>query len=104
MLLTWHPLHDRVAAFLGERRTQLLSLAISAQNDCLVCSTFFRRLLTDAGEDPDDLRLDEHDELIVRLGRRLATDPHDLDDALYAELTDRYSQRQIVELIGFASI
>ena len=40
------------------------------QYDCLICSTFFRRLLIDAGEDPDALALDELDELIVDFGRR----------------------------------
>ena len=103
MLLTWYPLHDRVAGFLGVRRAQLFCHAISAQNDCLVCSTFFRRLLIDAGEDPDELRLDADDELIVALGRRLATDPH-LDEPLFERLRARFTETQIVELIGFASI
>src|SRR3954469_10970406 len=101
MLLSWYPLHDRIAGFLGARRAQILAHAISAQNDCLICSTFFRRLLIDAGEDPDALELDEEDELVIRLGRRLATDPHDVDDALFAELAGRYEQDQIVELIAF---
>ena len=39
---------------LGERRTWLFCHAISTASDCLICSTFFRRLLIDAGEDPDD--------------------------------------------------
>ena len=104
MLLTWYPLHDRIAGFLGERRAQLFAHAISAQNDCLICSTFFRRLLIDAGEDPDALELDDEDDLIVRLGRRLATDPHAVDDALFGELAARYDQRQIVELTAFAAI
>jgi alkylhydroperoxidase family enzyme len=104
MLLQWYPLHDRVAAFLGERRTQLFSHAISAQNDCLICSTFFRRLLIDAGENPDDLRLDDLDELIVELGRRLARDPHAVDDELYARLTERFDDAQVVELVAFGAI
>jgi hypothetical protein len=56
-LLQWYPLHDEVAPLLGERRTQLFCHAISVENDCLICSTFFRRLLADA-----DLRarLDAH--------------------------------------------
>ena len=57
---------------LGERRTWLFCHAISTQSDCLICSTFFRRLLIDGGEDPAELQLDEFDELIVDLGRRLA--------------------------------
>ena len=103
-LLQWYPLHDRVAPVLGERRTWLYCHAISTQSDCLICSTFFRRLLADAGEDPDDLRLDELDELVVDLGRRLADDPHTVDDALHARLEERFSRPQIVELIAFGAM
>ena len=104
MLLEWYPLHDRVAAFLGERRAQLFCHAISAQNDCLICSTFFRRLLIDAGEDPDALQLDELDELMVELGRQLARDPHGVGDDLFARLAARFDEVQIVDLIAFGAI
>jgi alkylhydroperoxidase family enzyme len=105
MLLTWYPLFDRIAAFLGERRAQLLAHAISDRNECLVCSTYFRRILIDAGEDPAALRLDEEDELVVALGRALAENPHAVDDdALHGRLAERYSEQQIVELVGFGAI
>jgi hypothetical protein len=104
MLLTWYPLHDRVAEFLGERRAQIFCHAISAQNDCLICSTFFRRLLVDAGEDPDALNLDDLDELVVELGRQLATDPHGVSDDLYARVAAHFTDEQIVELIAFGAI
>jgi alkylhydroperoxidase family enzyme len=104
MLLTWYPLFDRIAGFLGERRAHLLSHAISDRNECLICSTFFRRILIDAGEDPGALELDAEDELMVELGRVLADDPHGVDDDLYARLAARYSEQQIVELVGFGAI
>jgi hypothetical protein len=103
-LLQWYPLHDAVAPFLGERRTWLYCHAISTQSDCLICSTFFRRLLADSGEDPDAPQLDELDELIVDLGRRLARDPHSVDDALHARLEERFSRQEIVELIAFGAL
>jgi 1-acyl-sn-glycerol-3-phosphate acyltransferase len=103
-LLQWYPLHDEVAPLLGERRTQLFCLAISVQNDCLICSTFFRRLLADAGDDPDALELNELDELIVEFGRRLAVDPHSVDDALRARLDAHFTPAQIVLLAAFGAI
>src|ERR1700755_759325 len=103
-LLQWYPLHDAVAPFLGERRTWLYCHAISRQSDCLICSTFFRRLLADSGEDPDALSLDELDELLVDLGQRLARDPHSVDDALHARLAERLSDEQIVALIAFGAM
>jgi hypothetical protein len=103
-LLQWYPLHDQVAPVLGERRTWLFCHAISTQSECLICSTFFRRLLIDAGEDPSDLQLDEFDDLIVDLGRRLAADPHSVDDTMHAKLGERLSEQQIVTLIAFGAI
>jgi hypothetical protein len=103
-LLQWYPLHDRVAPVLGERRTWLYCHAISTQSDCLICSTFFRRLLADAGEDPDDLQLDELDSLVVELGRRLAADPHTVDDDLHARLAERFDTAQIVDLVAFGAM
>jgi alkylhydroperoxidase family enzyme len=78
--------------------------AISTQSDCLVCSTFFRRLLIDAGEDPAALQIDEFDELIADLGRRLAADPHSVDDAMHAALGARLSAAEIVTLMAFGAI
>ena len=100
------PLQQRVErdGRVGERRTWLFCHAISTQSNCLICSTFFRRLLIDGGEDPSDLQLDEFDDLIVDLGRRLAVDPHSVDDALHAKLAERFTPPQIVTLIAFGAI
>jgi alkylhydroperoxidase family enzyme len=103
-LLQWYPLHDEVAPLLGERRTQLFCHAISLENDCLICSTFFRRLLVDGGEDPDAPALDELDELMIDFGRRLAIDPHSVDADLRARLDAHFSPSEIVLLTAFGAI
>jgi alkylhydroperoxidase family enzyme len=103
-LLQWYPLYDEVVPLLGERRAMLLCHAISVQNDCLICSTFFRRLLAEAGEDPDALALDELDELIVDFGRLLATDPHGVEGELRERLDAHFSGPEIVLLTAFGAI
>jgi alkylhydroperoxidase family enzyme len=103
-LLQWYPLYDEVVPLLGERRAEIFCHAISAQNDCLVCSTFFRRLLADRGDDPDDLALDDFDSLLVDFGRRLATDPHAVDEELRTRLSARFSDSEIVLLTAFGAI
>src|SRR4051795_1304786 len=79
-LMEWYPLRDTVQPFLGERLTTLFAHAISAETDCLICSTFFRRLLQQSGEDPDRLVLDEWETAVVAFGRSLATKPHAVPD------------------------
>jgi hypothetical protein len=103
-LLQWYPLRDAVLPLLGERTLWLFCHAISTQSECLICSTFFRRLLIDSGEDPDTVQLDPFDEVIVDLGRRLARDPHTVDDALHARLGERLEDSQIVTLIAFGAM
>jgi hypothetical protein len=103
-LLQWYPLFDALVPVVGERRMWILSHAISTRSDCLICSTFFRRLLIDAGEDPADLRLDDFDELIAEFGRRLVDDPHSVDDALHARLKEHLSDAEIVTLTAFGAI
>jgi alkylhydroperoxidase family enzyme len=103
-LMSWYPLRDAVQPFLGERRTELYCHAISTQADCLVCSTFFRRLLIERGEDPDVLEMDAEDELIVEFGRQLARDSHGVSDDLFERLRARYDERQIVLLVAFGAL
>jgi len=103
-LLTWYDLRDTVVPFLGERTTMLFAHAISAGTDCLVCSTFFRRILIDRGEDPDALRLDDWEQTVVDYGRQLAKDPHGVSDELFARLATRLRPAEIVALTAFGGL
>jgi alkylhydroperoxidase family enzyme len=103
-LMTWYDLRDEVVPFLGERSTTLFAHSISAGTDCLVCSTFFRRLLIDAGENPESLQLDDWEQTIVAFGRQLAVDPHGVSDELFGRLAARLEPDQIVALTAFGGL
>jgi alkylhydroperoxidase family enzyme len=103
-LMEWYPLRDTVRPFLGDRLTTIFAHAISAETDCLICSTFFRRIMIDSGEDPDRLQLDERERVVVAYGRQLATDAHQVSDALYADLARHFTPPQIVALTTFGAI
>jgi len=103
-LMTWYDLRDQVLPFLGSRLTMLFAHAISAGTDCLVCSTFFRRLLIDSGEDPEALRLDEWEQTIIAYGRQLAVDPHGVSDELFGRLANHLRPEQVVVLTVFGGL
>ena len=84
--MEWYTLYDEIRPFLGDRALQLFSYAISEGNDCLICSTFFRQILIDAGDDPDHPVLSDTEQL------------------LFDKLKDKFSDEQIVLLISFAGI
>jgi alkylhydroperoxidase family enzyme len=103
-LLSWYDLRDLVQPFLGERLTTLFAHAVSAQTNCLVCSTFFRRLLLESGENPAKLQLDEWERTVVEYGQQLAADPNDVSDALFSRLQERLEPGQIVALTAFGGL
>lgn len=103
-LMEWYPLRDAVVPFLGDRLTTLFAHAVSVETDCLICSTFFRRILKDAGENPDDLRLDAREELVVSYGRHLAKDRNRVPDDLFTSLKAHFDDRQLVDLTAFGAL
>jgi alkylhydroperoxidase family enzyme len=104
VLLEWYALREEVVPFLGGRLTNLFAHAISAQTDCLICSTFFRRLLIDDGENPDALALDAREQAVTDFGRQLVRDPHQVSDELFAKLAGYFEPDQIVSLTAFAGL
>ncbi len=103
-LMEWYPLRDTVQPFLGERLTNLFAHAISDENDCLICSTFFRRILVEAGEDPDRFTLDEREEVVVEFGRQLAKPFARVPDGAYERLAEAFTDEQIVALTAFGAM
>jgi alkylhydroperoxidase family enzyme len=103
-LMEWYPLRDTVQPFLGPRLTVLFAHAISAETDCLICSTFFRRILIDAGEDPDRLALDERETAVIAYGRRLAVSPFRVPDDVYDRVAAYFDHAQMTALTAFGAI
>jgi alkylhydroperoxidase family enzyme len=103
-LMEWYALWDTVQPFLGERLATLFSHAISSETDCLVCSTFFRRIMADSGEDPDAFSLDERESAVAEFGRALAKPGARVPDALYERLAGYFSEEQIVALAAFGAM
>lgn len=102
--MEWYTLKDLLVPFIGERGVSLFSYAISSENDCLVCSTFFRKILVDSGDDPDSPKLDGRERLLMEFGRQISADPHHIPEEIYRQLKERFSEDQIVLLIAFAGI
>jgi alkylhydroperoxidase family enzyme len=103
-LMEWYPLRDAVQPFLDERLTTIFAHAISADTDCLICSTFFRRILIDAGEDPDALILDDREQLVVDFGRALAAPGSRVPGEMYTRLATQFTDEQIVALTAFGAM
>jgi alkylhydroperoxidase family enzyme len=103
-LMEWYPLRDTVQPFLGERLTTLFAHAISAETDCLICSTFFRRMLIQTGDNPDRLKLDERETAVMEFGRALAVSPFKVPEEVYRKIEAHFQRAQIVALTAFGAL
>jgi len=103
-LMEWYPLRDEVQTFIGERGVNVFCHAISTENECLVCSTFFRKILIDVGEDPDHLVLNEQEALLAEFGKSCVNKPVDVSAELFARLKRHFTDEQIVLLTSFAAL
>ena len=89
--MEWYTLYDQLVPVIGDRAISLFSHAISEGNECLICSIFFRKILIDSGDDPDNPHLSDTEKLLVDFGGAICKDPHNIPD-------------EIVLLIAFAGI
>jgi len=104
VFMEWYPMADLCKEFIGARALSLYAYAISEGNRCLVCGTFFRKILIDAGDDPDFPTLSEEENLLMELGFSISEDPHNIDPEIYTQLQERYSDEQRVLLFAFAGM
>jgi alkylhydroperoxidase family enzyme len=103
-LMEWYTLFDAVKGFAGERLAIVFSHAISAETDCLICTTFMRRILVDWGENPDALSLDDKGEAMVAFGRALAREGNRVPNAVYRRIERFFNKEEIVALTAFGAL
>jgi alkylhydroperoxidase family enzyme len=101
--MAWYELYARLADAVGKRAVDLLCYAVSTNNHCLLCSTFFQQIFVDAGENPTDFALDATEQLLFDLGTAISQNPNAVDDEIYARLKDTFTTERIVLIIGFAA-
>ena len=102
--MQWYPLYTEVEKIVGKRMAYLFSHAISYAADCPLCSTFFRKIIIDAGENPDKLELTESQADLLNFGSGIAKDKGNIADDLYNTVAANYNKSEMVVLTAFAGI
>ena len=102
--MEWYTLAAEIETFVGKRGVYVFSFAISTQNDCLICSTFFRKILNDGGEDPGHLALSGREQLLVDYGKQLASAPGSIPQDIYDRLKEAFNEKEILLLTAFAGL
>ena len=100
--MQWYPLYEEVEKILGKRMAYLYAHAVSLAADCPLCSTFFRKIIIDAGEKPDQLDLNEAEKNILDFGGSIAKFKGNIADHVYNAVAVNYSKQEMIILIAFA--
>lgn len=98
----WYALKDELVQWIGERAFALFCYSISQAGNCENTALFFRKILVDAGDDPDNPEVTEAERLLMDWGRLLAETPRSIPDAFYAQLEETFSATRRLTLLAFA--
>ena len=102
--MQWYPLYAEVEKILGKRLASLYAHSISCAADCPLCSTFFRKIIIDSGETPEQLELTESQRDILNFGSGITKHKGNIADHLYNAVASKYNEKEMVILISFAGI
>lgn len=100
--MQWYPLYENVIEIVGERMAYLFAYAISEGSNCPLCSTFFRRIIIQNGENPDALNIIEEEQALLDFGATISQNRGTVPPSLYNKVAQHYSDQQMVILIAFA--
>lgn len=103
-LMEWFPLEKEIEAFLGERAVNFFCYAISQENDCLLCSAFFRKILKELDIDFETFSFTDEESLLIEYGKAIVSDANNINEELFEKLKKYWSEEQIVAITAFATI
>jgi hypothetical protein len=99
----WAVVKDEVRKAIGERALSIYSHAISATAGCLLCTTYFRRLLINAGIEPERFTPTPDEALLIDLGYAIGSPSAPATPELLCRLRQRYDEPTLVNLVAYGS-
>ena len=103
-LMEWFPLEETIEAFLGERAVNFFSYAISTENDCLICITYFEKILKDLNIDFETFDFTDQERVLIDYGRAIVKDANNVPSEIFDRLKEYWNEEQIVAITAFATI
>jgi hypothetical protein len=100
--MRWYDLYEQVKVIVGGRAAYLFAHAISLGSNCPLCTTYFRKVIIDNGENPAQLLLSDDEQALLDFGSAIATRNGEIDNTTYDAIKSRYSEAELVVLTGFA--
>jgi alkylhydroperoxidase family enzyme len=93
----------KLQRLVGKRAADFFEYAISVQNDCIVCTTYFSKLLRSMGiEDFEHFAFTPEEELMIEYGRAIAKSPKQIPEELFERLRSAFDEETIVVMTTMA--
>jgi hypothetical protein len=100
--MQWYPLYEKVKQITGERPACLFAWSVSTSSNCPLCSTFFRKIIIDNGEKPEELVLSDYETKLLDFGSSIAQYKGCIANHVYNDLAQFHNKEELVVLIAFA--
>src|SRR5690349_10032866 len=94
--MQWYPLYAEVEKILGKRLAYLYAYSISYASDCPLCSTFFRKIIIDAGEKPETLELTPLEQRMLDFGSSIARHHGNIANHVYDSIATHFNKKEMV--------
>lgn len=91
-----YALDAELQKLIGKRAADFYEYAISVQNECFVCTTYFAKLLKENGIDFNTFEFTDEENLLIEYGRAIAKDPKQVPDELFERMKQTFTEEQIV--------
>ena len=91
-----YALDKELQRLIGKRAADFYEYAISLENDCIVCSRYFQKLLKNNGIEFDNFEFTDRENLLIEYGRAIAKDPKKVSDELFDRMKAEFSEEELV--------
>lgn len=92
-----YELDKELQRLIGKRAADFYEYAISLENDCIVCSTYFQKLLEQNGiTDFENFAFTDRENLLIAYGRAIANNHKQIPDELFEKLHQEFNEEEII--------
>ena len=84
--------------FISPRAANLFEYAISVENDCLVCTTYYKKWMESIGIDINHVEYTLEEELVIQYARAIVKDRKHVPAELFDQLKERIGEEGLVVL------
>lgn len=88
--------------FVTPRAADLFEYAISVENDCLVCTTYYKKYMESIGVDIDHVDYTDDEKFLIEYAQAIVRDRKHVPDEIFDRLKKRFGQEGLVVITTMA--